>query len=119
VALLARSDLRAKLSAYQRDLMRHMFVPLSIFVLFAVALLAAGFMLQSRWQSRYFGWGAVAAIFVAAQLTLARFRRNVALLSKVHELTCPGCGAALGLRYATLKRTGRCGTCGAEIASEA
>jgi len=114
-----RSTLQANLGAYQRDLARHMLRPLLIFCVLAALIVSVYFALVSRWPSNYWAWGAMVATVLAAQLPMAAFRRTVVLLSKAHSLTCPACGTALGFRYATLKRTGNCGVCGAKVVGEA
>ncbi len=118
-AALPASTLQTRLSAYQRDLARHMLVPLVAFCALTALIVLGYTALGSRWPSTYKAAGAMIAVFAAGQLAMAAFRRNVASLSRVHGLICPSCSAALGFNYATLKRTGTCGVCGAKVVGEA
>lgn len=115
---LSASTLQTKLSAYQRDLARHMLVPVVAFCALTALIVLGYNALGTRWPSTYKAVGAMIAVFAAAQVAMAAFRRNVATLSRVHGLICPSCGAALGFKYATLKRTGNCGVCRAKVVGE-
>ena len=103
------------MSAYQRDLVRHMLGPALIYCALVALIVVATLAFASRWPSNYWAWGAMGATYFAIFLPMGAFRRNVTLLSRAHGLICSACGAALGFKYATLKRTGRCGVCGAKV----
>jgi len=66
-----------------------------------------------------FGLALILAVFLLAQVVMIYFRRNVRRLSAERALTCPSCSAALGFSYATLKRTGKCRACGAQVVGAA
>jgi DNA-directed RNA polymerase subunit RPC12/RpoP len=93
--------------------------PLLVFCAVVAMILLVYVELGSRLSPIVKAWGSIIAVFVAGQFAMAAFRRKVALLSKTHGLVCPYCGSALGFRYATLKRTGKCGACGRTVVSDA
>jgi hypothetical protein len=112
------SALQARLWAYQRDLARHMLVPMLVFFAMVATLVFFFETYGSRWPSTYRAWVAIVAAFVLSQLMMFLLRRNITTLSRTHGLVCPSCGAAMGFRYSTLRRTGKCGACGASVLSE-
>jgi hypothetical protein len=106
-------------SAYQRHLLRQMLVPLAVFMASVFGLLLLYETLGARWASAYKTAVAIAVMLLLVQIPRTAFLRNVTRLSKSHGLICPSCGIALGLSYATLKRTGKCGQCGTQVVGEA
>jgi hypothetical protein len=111
--------LRASLAAYNKDLLRSV---LPVLVVCGVVMIGAAILLAQfwgRWTSPYKQWVLLAALIALVQLPLRTFFRNVRLLSAAHGLICPSCNVPLGMKYATLKRTGKCGKCGAQIVDAA
>jgi hypothetical protein len=111
---MQQSDFEIRCSAYQRDLLRSMLVPLGLFCAIACILFAIVVTVGANWPPNNKIVVAI-AIFVMAPFIVHRLRRNAVGLSLSHNLICPSCKAPLGLRYATVKRTGQCGVCKAQI----
>jgi hypothetical protein len=109
-----QAGLRATLDAYQRDLAWAMLpvLAMSIVVAGLVALAYSHFGARLPGADRTKAIVGFLCVIALVQIPMSYFRRAVRRLSAAHGLVCPSCGAALGFRYATLKRTGKCSTCG-------
>jgi len=113
---MSSATLAASLAAYQRDLGR---ASLPIGAAFCVAMAALAY--AALTIEEFIPWPyrtaakivVISAALVFVQISVALFRRAVRRLSDAHRLVCASCKAVLGFHYATLKRTGKCGACGA------
>ena len=117
-----KSTLGATMTRYQRQLFRAM---LPVLLLYAAVLLPFVTWyknLVDRQPQSYKIFMIVGAIFVlslSTSIPMSYFRRKIRELSLTNGLICPTCNAPLGFHYATLKRTGECGKCGAQVADSA
>jgi hypothetical protein len=117
---IPKATLDASLAAYQRDLARALLPTVTLFGVALVGLLLT--LISVEGKPPYPTWIVISAfviVFGLAQIPLAIFRRNVRRLSAKHGLICPSCSAPLGFGYATLKRTGNCRACGANVTTSA
>jgi hypothetical protein len=99
-------------------MMRAVLPVLLIYCAVAAGLFLSYLKLSNQIPAPYKTWVTLAlwvVVFLLIQVVMVYFRRNVRRLSTERGLICPSCGAALGFSYATLKRTGKCRACGAQV----
>ncbi len=111
---MSRSKFESIGSAYQKALLLSMLPILAVEVLLGGALLFAIVSHHDLMQTSDRIWLVVPWILVTAIVGFF-FRRNVTRLSEEFMLVCPSCKVPLGSKYLTVKRTGKCGKCGAQI----
>jgi hypothetical protein len=118
----SKATLGTTMTKYQRQLFRAI---LPVLLLYAALLLPFVMWyknLVDRQPQSYKILMIIGAIFVfslSTSIPMSYFRRRVRELSLTNGLICPACNAPLGFHYATLKRTGECGKCGAQVADSA
>ena len=98
--------------------MRSLLPVLAIYCVTVVGFFLLYVKFSNQLPSSYKTWTALALfvfVFLLAQVPMMYFRRNVRRLSTERGLICPSCSTALGFSYATLKRTGKCRACGAQV----
>jgi len=115
---IPKSTAYAVMARFQRQLFKAVLPSVGIFLVAVVLLFALYALLSGHISPSY--KSAVGIIFsiavlAAAQIPYKSLRRNVRELSVANGLVCSACQTPLGDSYATLKRTGKCRHCGAQV----
>jgi len=108
----------AAIAKYQRQLLRAAIPSFGVYLAVVVPLMVLFVIFLDRVPHRYrsaLGLALMIVVTLVVQIPLRSFRRNVRELSVANGLICPACHAPLGDSYATLKRTGKCRHCCAQV----
>jgi hypothetical protein len=115
---ISKSTAFTAMAKYQRQLFRAVIPSVGIFLGIVVPLFVLYVIFSDDIAPSYravVGIILSIAALAAVQIPFASLRRNISELSSANGLVCPTCQAPLGDSYATLKRTGKCRRCGAQV----
>jgi hypothetical protein len=118
MASLSKSAADSALATYNRQLFGAVLPAVGIFLIIVVPPFLLYVFYSNHIPAPYktaVGMALIVSVLGAVQIPFSSLRRNAQTLSAANGLTCPACQTPLGSSYATLKRTGKCQNCGAQI----